>query len=114
MPALVVGGVTIPVAPAGNQRNRLDSVDRQRAFDNTYRASATGTAKREWSFSTPLVARAIADSTYEPALAIVTAQACSGDVLGGSVSCCAEITGWTPVVVQGGHYVVVSFVLHEV
>lgn len=31
-----------------------------------------------------------------------------------SLSCCTEVTGWTPVKVQGGHYVVGSFVLHEV
>lgn len=83
MPFLTVGGVVIPVAPSGGQRDRLDAVDRRRAFDNTYRASATGNAKREWHFSTPPILRQVAD-LYEGILATVTAQTCSGDVLGGS------------------------------
>ena len=83
MPSVVVGGVTIPVAPSDLRRDRIDAVDRARAFDNTYRASATGTAKRVWSFTTPPVSRAASD-VYERILATVTAQTCSGDVLGGA------------------------------
>lgn len=83
MPALVVGGVTIPVAPEGISRDRLDWVDRARAFDGTYRASSTGNSKREWTFSTPPIARQLWDF-YEGILSPVTAQTCSGDVIGGS------------------------------
>lgn len=83
MPALSVGGVTIPVAPGGISRNRLDGVDRARAFDQTYRASVTGNPKREFQFSTPPVTRALADY-YETVLGIVTARNCSGDIIGGS------------------------------
>lgn len=82
MSSVVVSGVSIPVAPGGISRDRLDSVDRARAFDNTYRASATGNAKREWRFSTPPITRILADF-YESVLGTVTAQTCSGDILGG-------------------------------
>lgn len=83
MSSLIVGGTAIKVQPTGVKRDRLDSVDRARAFDNTYRASATGSAKREWSFSTPPVPRTLADF-YEKVLSVVTAQTCSGDIIGGS------------------------------
>lgn len=83
MASLIVGGITVPVAPGGISRDRLDWVDRSRAFDGTYRASATGNPKREWSFSTPPITRANADF-YEVLLGNVSAKACSGDILGGS------------------------------
>lgn len=80
---LNIGGVRIPVAPGGGRADENDAVDRRRAFDNTYRASATGNAKRDWSFSTPPLERSLADF-YRSVLKVVTAQVCSGDVLGGS------------------------------
>lgn len=83
MSSLIVGFVTIPVAPGGIRRDRLDAIDRARAFDNTYRASVTGNPKRDWLFSTPPVTRALADA-YETALGQVAPQLCSGDILGGS------------------------------
>lgn len=83
MPSLVIGNVTIPVAPGGISRDRLDGVDRARAFDQTYRASVTGNPKREFHFSTPPISRNLAD-LYEGVLSTVTAQVCSGDILGGS------------------------------
>lgn len=83
MPSLVVGGVTIKVAPGGISRDRLDNVDRGRAFDNTYRASQSGTSKRDFHFSTPPIPRVFAD-IYEGVLSVVAAQACSGDILGGT------------------------------
>lgn len=82
MAQLVIGGVTIPVAPSGVSRPRSDAVDRARAFDNTYRASATGNPKRDWSFSTPPITRDDAD-WYEMMLGTVTALTVSGDLPGG-------------------------------
>lgn len=186
-----MGGTTIKVAREGVQRDRDDASDRARAFDNTYRASVTGTAKRTWAFSTPPIPRATAD-TYEATLGIVTAQPCSGDILdlahtgvtgvaatdvftktahgwangktvvfasltggtglalgtvyyiigatantfqlsltvggaavnfttdvtdasiGGSISCCSEITGNTPLAIGTAQYSVISFALHEI
>lgn len=113
MPALVVAGVTIPVAASGVTRDREDGVDRARAFDKTMRATQAGTAKRSWTFATPPVARATAD-TYEATLATVTAQTCSGDILGGTVTCLTEILpGWTPIKQSTGHLAVVHFALYE-
>lgn len=83
MSSLVVGGVPIPVAPGGISRDRLDGVDRARAFDQTYRASVTGNPKRDFIFSTPPIARQTADF-IENVLSVVTAQTCSGDVIGGA------------------------------
>lgn len=83
MASLIVGGVPIKIAAPGITRPRLDGVDRARAFDLTYRASATGNAKREWDFSTPPITREWSDF-YERVLARIPAQACTGDVIGGS------------------------------
>lgn len=85
MPSLVVGNVQIPVSTPGINRDRDDLTDRGRAFDGSYRASATGTAKREWHFTTIPVTRSVAD-VYEQALTLVTPQTCSGDVIGGSAN----------------------------
>lgn len=83
MPALVIGGVTVPVAPGGISRPRMDMADRARAFDGTYRASVTGNPKRDWILSTPPVPRSTAD-LYELVLGLTTPQLCSGDILGNS------------------------------
>lgn len=83
MASLLISGATIPVAPGGVKRDRLDGVDRARAFDQTYRASVTGTPKRDWFFSTPPLRRDIAD-VYEGVLSAVGSQVCSGDIIGGT------------------------------
>lgn len=81
MSQLVVGGIVIPVAPSSGSRDRLDDVDRARAFDNTYRASVTGSPKREWHFSTPPISRVVADY-YESILGTIGSQVCQGELLG--------------------------------
>lgn len=83
MPSLTVGGVTIPVAPGGISRERLDGTDRARAFDQTYRASVTGTAKRDFHFSTPPLPRFVADDLERTLLSLAAPQAVSGDIIGG-------------------------------
>lgn len=83
MSFLVVGGVIIPIAPGGGKVDWRDAVDRRRAFDNTFRASATGNAKQDFAFSTPPVTRA-AFEMYKKVLALIPAQVCSGEMLGGS------------------------------
>lgn len=115
MSALTVGGVVIPVAARAGSRSRLDNVDRGRRFDNSYSASQTGGAAREWHFTTPPVTRVLAD-TYEAQLAIVSAQMCSGDIIGAPTMCCAEIDDpWTPIKQTAtSHLVELSFTLHEV
>jgi hypothetical protein len=114
MPAVVVGGVTIPIAAsAPGHQDMDDGVDRGRAFNNTYRASATGGAARDFRFTTPPLLRSDAD-IFDIVLRTVAAQTCSGDIIALPTMCCAERTGWTPVTVKGGHRVVIDFTLHEV
>ena len=114
MSFLVVGGVTIPVAPgSNNNRDVQDNVDRSRMFDNSMKVSQSGTEKRIWNFSTPPVARATADA-YDAQIGTVASQTCSGDVLGGSVTCYTRRTGWQPVHKSSTeHLVVLSFALDE-
>lgn len=83
MASLIVGGLPIRIAGPGVKRDRLDAVDRRRAFDLTYRASATGNPKNDFHFTSAPVLRSVAD-TYERVLSIITAQVCSGDIIGGS------------------------------
>lgn len=84
MSSIVVGGLAIPVsAPNPPTRDRMDMVDRSRAFDGTYRASLTGNVKRQWRFSTPPLPSSRA-ALYEGKLATVPAQVCSGSLLGGA------------------------------
>lgn len=97
MSSLVVGGVVIPVAANGIRRDRLDGVDRARAFDQTYRASVTGNPKRDFFFSSKPVTRGQADY-YESILGIVTAQLCSGDIIGNNQLLWADVfsnAAWT-------------------
>lgn len=83
MASVTVGGQTIKVAPGGIQRPRFDNVDRSRVFDNSYKASVSGTPKRDWDFSTPPVIRSVAEF-YENILSSVASLPCSGDIIGGS------------------------------
>lgn len=82
MAGVIVGGITIPIAASGISRDRDDLTDRARAFDGTYRASATGTPKRDFHFSTPPILRWLVEG-YEMMLKSVVALPCSGDVIGG-------------------------------
>lgn len=82
MSVLNIGGLVIPVAASGVvSRARYDAVDRARAFDGSYRVSVTGTPKRDWTFTTPPVTRALADQ-YELTLSNVIPMNCSGDIIG--------------------------------
>ena len=110
MASLTVGAINILINEAS--RDRLDMTDRARAFNGTYRMTITGSVKRSWNFATVPVARATAN-TYEGYLDGSVAVACSGDILGGSVSCFPEITGWEPVMASSGHKVILRFSLHE-
>lgn len=113
MSSLVVGGVVIPVAFSSPSGDLFESVDRASAFDNTYRVSQTGGTRRAWTLTTKPVPKATSD-TYRSQLAVVTAQLCSGDVISTPTMCCAQLTGFTPMSVQGAPYEVLNFTLHEV
>jgi hypothetical protein len=113
MPWLQVGPTVIPVAPGSGQWDWNDAVDRRRAFDNTYRASATGGAARDFHFTTPPVTLALA-ATYRAALQNVAAQLCTGDVMEIPTMCCAELVNESPVRLSVGHRIVMEIALHEV
>lgn len=113
MPWLQVGPTVISVAPGSGQWDWNDAVDRRRAFDNTYRASATGGAARDFHFTTPPVTLALA-ATYRAALQNVAAQLCSGDVMEVPTMCCAEVVNESPVRLSVGHRIVMEIALHEV
>lgn len=112
MPGLQVGATVIPLAPDGFDREIDEGTDRSRAVDGTMHVTVLGSDKRSWPFRTPPILRADAN-TIDAVLAVKTAQSCSGDVLGGTVSCYTRRTGWKGVTVQGGHRVVLSFLLEE-
>lgn len=113
MPGLSVGGITIPVAPGSGSWDWNDTTDRQRAFDNTYRSSATGGAARDGHWTTPPVSRANA-GVYRGVLQQVAAQMCSGDLIEIPTMCCAELIRESPVKQSSGSLVVLDFALHEV
>lgn len=111
MAALVVGGVTVKVAVGGVSRRRVEIGDRVRAFGGRLRSSIRA-RKWEWAVTTPAVPVAEA-STYLTAIETVPVS-CSGDALGGTVSCHGTLTGWNDAGLPGGTHVIVSFDLLEV
>lgn len=113
MSSLVVGGVVIPVAVSSPNWSRSDAADRSRVFDNTFFVSQTGGAARDWTFSTPPVTQALAD-TYIAALASPAAKLCSGDILQIPTMCSPELPSGKPTRAVGGNYVVLDFMLHEI
>lgn len=112
MSGLVVGGVVIPVAVSSPQWSRSDAVDRGRMFDGTFFASQTGGATRDWTFSTPPVTQALADS-YIAALASPAAKLCSGDILQLPTMCSPELPSGKPTRGAANNLVVLDFMLHE-
>ncbi len=110
MPFLVVGGVTVKVAIGTPSRNVVEIGDRARAFDGTM-LSRVRARKKQWTIVTTPLLQAAA-TTLETALNGALPVAVSGD-LTGAVNTHPEITGVTPVKVDGAFRVVLSFTLHE-
>jgi hypothetical protein len=85
MAFLIVGGITVEVATDGVSESRPQLGEVVRAFDGSPRSSVRGKV-REWQIRTiPLPAASVTSllAVLEGAHPIV----CSGDLLGGSVSC---------------------------
>lgn len=109
MPALVVGSVTVPVAAAdGVTESRPQIGEVVRAFDGTPRSSVRAKV-REWDIQTvPMTATAAASllTQLEGSHPIT----CSGDLLGGTLSCTPTEITVTPQKITGSTlYKVVSF-----
>lgn len=115
MPALVVGGVTVSVAVDGAERLAPEPIGGapRRMFDGSLRWNHRG-FKQGWNITTtPLTS---ADRTTLEAQLTSTSLpvSCSGDILGGAVSCIPEPGSVTPIAVAGGGIrFVVKFTLRE-
>ncbi|MBV9772648.1 MAG: hypothetical protein JO040_01780 [Gemmatimonadetes bacterium] len=113
MAFLIVNGQTVPVAVDGASVDYELIGDRARAFDGTMRSTRRAT-KRNWKVKTAPMAVAAADQLTTSLLATPPIT-CSGDMLGGSVACDAEVTGVTFSPASGGlSRRAVEFTLHEV
>lgn len=112
MAQLVVGGLPIPLAvKSPPKRDILQIGDFTRAFDGSDRG-ITIAEKNNWSFETPPVSRAAAE-TYRAALHAAPPVACSGDVLGGSQNCRGKVTSYQEVAAYGAPMVVLGFTLYQ-
>lgn len=112
MPFLTVTGQTVPVAVGGASEEVELIGDRARAFDGTMRSTRRAT-KRKWQVKTAPMTTADATSLRTKLLA-TPPLTCSGDLLGGTVSCDAEITGVEFVAAAGTDRQAIEFTLHEV
>jgi hypothetical protein len=110
MAFLIVAGVTVPVEPGGGERGIVEIGDRGRAFDGSMLASIRA-RKRVWNVTTAPMSSTDMGTLYTALLAATVS--CSGDWMGGSVTCFPEITGGPPVKTAAGHREVLSFILHE-
>jgi hypothetical protein len=114
MAFLIVNGQTVPVAVDGASMEVELIGDRARAFDGTMRSVRRAT-KRRWKVKTTPMTLA---ETTQLTTTLTTAAppiACSGDLLGGTVSCDGEITSvvFSPAP-SGVPRRAVEFILHEV
>lgn len=95
MPALIIGGVTIPGVVAA-RRTVVEAVERDRAYANNLLATQIAAEKDEWAIEVSHVTVAEL-ATIEAALAGTPPITCSGDLLGGSVSCHVQKNSTDPV-----------------
>jgi hypothetical protein len=113
MPALVVAALTIPVAADGGFRLSFSTTGGVTvAFDNSA-LSDQANYKRQWEVTTRLLTAA----EYAPIVAALQGTpplTCSGDLLGGSVSCVPTL-GTVDIRPMGNSVVryVLSFTLRE-
>lgn len=112
MPFLIVSTQTVPVAVGGASEEIEIIGDRARAFDGTMRSTRRAT-KRKWKVKTAPMASADAAALRNRLLA-APPLTCSGDFLGGTVGCDAEITGIEFVAAAGTERQAIEFILHEV
>lgn len=100
MPALVVGGVTVPVALEGVTRKNIAAGDRDRAYDGSP-VSDVSDPLHELDLRTAPMAPAAA-TTLRGVLAGAMPVTCSGDLLGAVIDCDVEAPEEEPVKVSDG------------
>lgn len=104
MSALVIASITVPVGRGGAVKKppeRIGTASRaySGALRTTFRAQ-----KRNWQITTNLLSDSDANA-IETAIALGAAVSCSGDILGGTISCEVEVTSdgaYTPL--HGGTF----------
>ena len=112
MPYLTIGATDVDVAADGVSEEVQNIGDRYRAFDGTMRSTVRA-YKSVWTVQTVPMARATAD-TLQGVLEGSQPISCSGDLLGGTVSCHVEPLGTQAVAgAAGAELKVVRFRLHE-
>lgn len=108
MPFLVIGGITVPVAVSAQPSQKREQLGEVvRAFDATPRSSVRG-KMFDWEIQTTPISEADAASlltVLEGAHPIT----CSGDFLGGTLSCVPTAIVSTPVKIGSGSRRVISF-----
>lgn len=113
MTMLTVGTFTnVPVANDGAKETPELIRDRQRMQDGSMRVLDVA-QKRNWSITTKTMAESDASDLRDEVTTTSLPVTCSGDLLGGSVACVPELTGYQPVNVSGTLMYKVSFTLFE-
>lgn len=112
MPFLVVNNVTVPVAVDGASEEIELVGDRARAFDGTLRSTRRA-SKRKWQVKTAPMATADAQA-LRAVLTNAPPLTCTGDLMGGTVPCDAEVTGVEYVANGAKSRQAFEFILHEV
>lgn len=115
MAFLQVGATTVPVAPGGaSAQYQTIGPGGSRQFDGSILWDERA-MKREWDIRTASMLPADADALVT-ALGTGAAVSCTGDMFsngGAAVTCFRRLNRRIPVVVRGGHRVVLDFTLLE-
>ncbi len=105
------GDVPVALDPSAATQKVDEVGTRRRAFDGSMHSTIRD-RKRNWRVRTRPMLRADADSMVS-ALEGTAPLACSGDLLGGAVSCHYELASIDHPKKQTGEHQVVEFILHE-
>lgn len=113
MPFLVVAGITVPVSPGGAQILAPERVGSSaRSFDGSLRTTVRD-EKRGWKVRTP--PRLVSSwSALKAAIANGTFVACSGDIIGATVTCEVMLGDSDLVPVPGGFRESLTLTLREI
>ena len=114
MANLTVGGVVVPIGRNGADiaYDEIGGEAVTRMFDGTARLTRRG-QKRKWSITTAVMADGAATTLLAQLQSTTLPVACSGDVLGGSVSCIPTVDKKTAVGAGGALSWVLAFTLWE-
>lgn len=114
MASVIVGGVSASIIQDGGVRHSYEEYggDRVRMEDGSLRQTVKG-RKNVWQLVTALMTAADA-STLEAAIVTAPPITCSGDVLGATFNCAAELTEKERVPIAAAVLYRVHFTLREI